>query len=454
MADTHGSDIETDSGRQSRISREQIQYLSHEAILEDSDPARFSLPAVLLILILLVAGLAWSNIINITTSAHTSGEIVPSGNSRVVQHLEGGIVQEINVRDGVTVQKGDILVRFDRTLRQAELEQVRAREAALEIKSRRLKAFINGTDLELGSLEASYPTLAEQARFSLQATLERLEGQKAVLTSRIGQREKSVDIYRRQAAGLREQQKLVKQNVAIRERLFKAGNGSKVSLISAQLELSRVSASLGESLVSMEQARVGIQEARNQITELNVKERGQALDELTEVLGDLAEVRENIKRLEDRVKRLEIAAPVGGLVHGLTVNTAGAVVEPAQVIMTIVPLEENIVVETRIQPDDVGHIRPGQQAKVVVSGFDARRYGNVTGKLVQISPSTFTDEKGQPYFKGRIMLDQDYIDADGARHQIVPGMTVQADIKIGSQSLTQYLTRPVYASLLGAFSER
>ena len=91
MADTHGGDIETGSGGQSRISREQIQYLSHEAILEDSDPARFSLPAVLLILILLVAGLAWSNIINITTSAHTTGEIVPSGNSRVVQHLEGGL---------------------------------------------------------------------------------------------------------------------------------------------------------------------------------------------------------------------------------------------------------------------------------------------------------------------------------------------------------------------------
>ena len=171
-------------------------------------------------------------------------------------------------------------------------------------------------------------------------------------------------------------------------------------------------------------------------------------------MAECAGSRENLARLDDRVNRLEITTPVAGVVHGLQVNTPGAAVEPAQVLMTIVPLDEQVVVETEFEPQDIGHIAVGQEANVTVSGFDQRRYGNVKGILTNISPTTFTDEKDRSYFKGWIKLAQDYIETKDAQHKVVPGMIVQADITTGSQSLLRYLTAPVYVALFQVFSER
>ncbi|MFV1853155.1 MAG: HlyD family efflux transporter periplasmic adaptor subunit [Thalassospira sp.] len=220
------------------------------------------------------------------------------------------------------------------------------------------------------------------------------------------------------------------------------------------MEQSKVQGSLTEARVSQEQAGISIEEARNQIKELKLNERSTAMEELSDVLAELAEVRQNLERLGDRVKRLSVVSPVAGVVHRLQVNTPGEVVELADVLMTIVPLDEEVVVETSIEPKDIGHLKIGQPAKVTVSGFDARRYGIVSGVLTQISPTTYSNEKGEAYFKGRIVLDSDTISAGDVTHRIVPGMTVQADIAIGEQTLLEYLTRPVYVALTKAFTER
>ena len=220
-----------------------------------------------------------------------------------------------------------------------------------------------------------------------------------MLGSRICQREKSLEIFKEQFANLKEQQKLVNESVGMRQKLFKSGHGSRINLINTQLELSRVQGAMAEARVSMDQARAAIQEAKNELAELEVTERGKALEDLSSAMAERAKVRENLARLDNRVNRLEITAPVAGVVHGLQVNTPGAVVEPAQVLLTIVPLDEQVVVETEIEPQDIGHIAVGQEANVTVSGFDQRRYGNVKVTLTNISPTSFTDEKGRSYFK-------------------------------------------------------
>ena len=445
----------SESKRVSRkITRAQMKYLSREDILEEVGPSRFAVVAGLLVIALIVAAVYWSHLVEIKSVAKTIGKITPTGYERVVQHLEGGIVRDIRVRNGDLVKGGDVLMQFDETLRLAELDQIRARDASLRIKELRLRAFIDGGEPDFGELADIFTDQVAEGRFILRATRERIAGQKAVLGSRIRQRQKSVEIFRQQLASLKDQHKLVGESVAMRKKLFKAGHGSRINLINTQLELSRVLGAMAESRVSMEQARASIQEAENEMVELEVTERGKALEDLSTVMAERAEVRENLERLVDRVNRLEITAPASGVVHGMQVNTPGAVVEPAQVLMTIVPLDEQVVVETEIEPRDIGHIVVGQEASVTVSGFDSRRYGHVKGTLINISPTTFTDEKGRSFFKGRIKLAQDYIETKDARHMVVPGMIVQADITTGSQSLLRNLTTPVYVALVQAFSER
>lgn len=430
------------------------RHLSREALLEETGPSGYAIFAVFLIAGLLAAAVAWSYHATITKAAKASGEVVPSGAERVVQHFEGGIVREISVKDGDLVRQGQVLIRFDPTLREAELDQVRARAAALTVKERRYRAFIDGGEPDFSDLEADYPNLVQEGRFTLQATRERVAGQEAVLESRITQRQKTVDIYRKQEAGLKDQVKLVEESVAMRDQLFKKGLGSRVNLIGTQLDLARVQGALTDAQTSREQALVAIDEARNQLEELRVTERGDAMEELSAVLAELAEVRENLKRLQDRVQRLDVRAPVDGLVHRLAVNTAGAVVEPAQVLMSIVPVDETVIVEARLDPKDIGHLKPGQAAKVAIGGFDARRYGVLPAKLQQISATSFTDSQGTTFFKGRIVLDSEVISGGGSDHRIVPGMTAEVDIVLGSQTLLEYITGPVYKSLMAAFSER
>lgn len=440
--------------KKKRVAREQIRYLSNEAILEERGPSRLTFLMIVLILALIGGSVVWANFVPVITSAKTDGEVIPFGKNRVVQHLEGGIVQDISVSDGDIVEADQILVRFEPTLRVAELDQVRAREAALQIRSRRIRAFIDGSQPSFDDMGARFDNLISGELFSLRTARERVKGETAVLQSRIKQRRQTVNIFTQQASSLRKQRKLIQEAVTMRSKLFESGHGSRVNLITSQLELSRVEGSVTEADVSAEQARAAIVEAENQLIELDVKERNKATEELATVLGELAEVHENIARLENRVERLEVTSPVAGIVHGLQVNTSGAVVQPGQVLMTIVPMDEGIVVESRFSPRDIGYVKIGQTAKIVITGFDARRYGHMTGTLVQLSANTFSDETGAPYFKGRITLDKDYILADDRRYTVVPGMTVQADITTGSQNLLRYLTRPVYVALEQAFSER
>lgn len=435
--------------------RSDIAYLTREETLEQVAPSRFAFLASVLIIGMLGAAVAWSSVVSITTVATADGEIIPSGDERVVQHFEGGIVQELHVRDGDVVREGDLLIGFDPTLRQAELDQIKAREASLTIRERRLRALINHSEnVDYSDLADTYPDQVEEAQISLLASRERVDGQIAVLEAQKRQRERSVEIFGEQVESLRKQFALVNEVAELRQGLFEQGIESRVNLIAAQLEQSRVQGALTEAEVSREQASLSILEAENQINEVLLNERSSAMEELSTVLSELAEVRENIERLQDRVVRLSVVAPISGVVHRMQVNTPGAVVEPAQVLLTIVPLEEEIVVEARIPPSDIGHLVLGQEARITVSGFDARRYGVVDGKLEQISATTYTSEEGETFFNGKILLDQHTIQTDNVEHRLVPGMTVQVDIKTGEQTLIEYLTRPVYVALQNAFSER
>lgn len=437
-----------------RMNRRDLAYLTREEALEQVAPSRYAVLSTLLALGLLAAAFVWSSRVNITSVATAPGEVIPTGDERVVQHLEGGIVQEISIRDGDLVRRGEVLLRFDPTLRQAELDQIRARDAALSIRERRLRALIDGGEADFSPFVDEYPELVEEARFNIVSSRERAAGRVAVLESQIEQQRRSVSIFNDQVKSLRDQEKLVAEAAEMRETLFERGHGSRVNLINAQLELSRVQGEVMEARASAEQAKIAIEETRNQIAETALNERSAVMEELSLVLAERAEVRENLERLNNRVERLSVTAPVDGVVHRLQVNTPGAVVEPAQVLMTIVPVDEEVVIETRIQPKDIGYLSLGQEARVTVSGFDARRYGVLPGVLRKISPTTYADESGQTFFKGEVHLDQKFITAGDVQHAIVPGMTVQTDVAIGEQSLLEYLTTPVYIALSGAFSER
>lgn len=432
----------------------QMRMLSRAILLEERPPPRFVATTVLLISLIIVGALVWASVSMVSSTASAPGQVVPTGSVRAVQHLEGGIVDAVAVGEGDLVEQGQVLVSLDSTVVLADLEQYRSRQATLQLRSTRLTAQLDGTAPAFGALVERYPGLAADQQGVFDSEQRAAEDQRSVLRSQIDQREIEVVLAAERVTSLESQITVLDEQVAIRQELFNRGVGSRIVLLDTQREASRLRGDLAEAQVAARQAAVAVMEAERMLAEFETERRRTATAELSEVNADLSEINETITALQDRLDRLDVTAPVRGIVNGLEVSTPGAVIDSGQVILTIVPQDEQVVIETRIEPGDVGFIQVGQEADVIVDGFPVSRYGSVPGAVGRISATSFEDQEGARYYQARVVLDQDYLEFNGARHHLQPGMTTTVSITTGSQTILDYLLRPVFDSLRRSFSER
>jgi HlyD family secretion protein/adhesin transport system membrane fusion protein len=253
---------------------------------------------------------------------------------------------------------------------------------------------------------------------------------------------------------LREQLEPLREQATMREELAAKGLIARALFLDTKRELSRVQGDRDRILSQEVTAREALTESENRLIDIHSSLMRQTMDELGVTTNELAQVRESIGRLRDRVERLEIRSPVRGIVKGLQVKNQGAVIPPGGVVCDVVPVEKDLKVETKINTRDIGHLRVGQPVKVKVTTYDFARYGAVTGTLVRISASSFTDEKGIPFFKGLVALDHDYVGPTPNLYPISPGMTVSAEIVTGEKTLLQYILKPIFTQVQQSFHER
>lgn len=226
------------------------------------------------------------------------------------------------------------------------------------------------------------------------------------------------------------------------------GTGAREELRRAQAQETGLAHNrdIAEQLYSIQKSL----DAMGHTSRVRVLESEKALNDADSAL---AQQRETIARQTQLVNRLEVRAPLTGIVKGLKINTIGAVVRSGEALMEIVPLNRPLVVQARIKPQDIGYIRVGQSVKVKVSSFDFARYGTVDGRLDFISATTFSDERGEPYYRGRIGLSRNYL-GDDRRRRILPGMIVQAGIFTGEKTVLSYLFKPIQRAFAQSLTER
>lgn len=436
-----------------RGKRRLIQLLSQPTILEEAGPPRSLTHLLTVVSLLLVGAIAWAGIVEMRETAVTQGQVMPAGSVYLVQHLEGGIVAEILVREGDVVERDQLLVRMQAAAAAAELDQLRSREASLALKAERLRAFVldRAPDFSAGAGNAG---LVADQRAILDMQIEARDSQRAVLRSRSAQRDAELEALGERKTILESQLRVMEQQDALRAGLADKGLLGQATYLDSQKSLIESRGDLASIVGDIARTRAAQAEARNSLIELDATLRNDALNEVGSVTAELAQVREASAKLEDRVRRLRISAPARGVIKGLAVNTIGGVIAPGETMMEIVPFDEALVAEVQIAPRDIGHLRIGQAAQVKVTTYDVARFGAVEGKLQHISASTFVDEAGEPFYKGIIGLQQSYVGDQPAANPILPGMVVDADINTGSKSLLAYLLRPVYRGLRDAFHER
>ncbi|MCC4239118.1 HlyD family type I secretion periplasmic adaptor subunit [Thalassospira povalilytica] len=435
-------------------SRRMARYLSHAVLLEEGGISVFIRSAMVLLSVGFLALVAWAATTEIKETAITFGQVMPTGAVNKIQHLEGGIIEQIMVRDGDLVEKGQVLVRLKADGAQAELSQTETKLGNLQLEAERYRALAEGRDPDFASLLAQYPELArnQQEIYNIQTELDR--NQNEILQVQIKERNAELAQLSEQEATLRKSVDLLSQEVTMRRSLYEQGLNSKVLFLNIQRELNEAQGNLSGVVAEQARARETIAEAKLRLNELEKSQREEAITELGRLGGEIAQTREALRKLRDRVARLEIVAPTRGYIKGLQFTTIGGVIAPAQIVMELVPVDDDLIAETRISTEDIGHVHLGQPVTVKVSAFDFIRYGGISGELVSISASTFIDEEGQPYYKGKVALDTDMVGEGASAQRIIPGMTVQADIQTGERTLLQYLLKPVYVSLDQAFKER
>ena len=447
--------VESERARASRD--RQMRFLAQSATLEEAGTPRLLRTAMYAVSGLVACAIAWASITKVDEVAVGSGQILPTSRVQVIQHLEGGIVREILVRDGALVKKGQVLIRFDRAAAMAELDQEQAKVTILSLQADRLEAFADGKGwkpLKLtGKLSRYRHLVADQLALLAQQRRERMS-QRVVIESQIRQREAELAILSKTETSLVRQLAIVRESFQMRRRLLNQGVTSRADYLEIKRDLERTTGDLNAVRARNHKARAELKEAGQKLEELDQRLRKEALAERGKITAELAQSREKLKRLQDRVTRLQVRAPVDGYVKGLKINTEGGVIQPGQPIMEVVPVDRNLIVESRITTRDIGHVQVGQRAKIKIDTYDFARYGAVRGTLISVSATTFQDDNGRPYYKGIIKLDRVYAGYNPKANPITPGMTVQAEVITGSKSVLSYLLKPIYTTLQSGFRER
>ena len=436
-----------------RRAPEQVRFLSQAIALEEGSPPRAARLAVAFGTVLFVGAVAWAGATHVEKIAPTTGQILPSGMIQSVQHLEGGIVQQLLVIEGDLVDQGQVVMSLDPTGARGELDQLRAREHGLALQVERLRAF---AERRSPSLDAgSGPGLAADQRAIFRMQEQARDSQRLVLDRQLAARRAELGTLEEQRAALDKQIKIVNQALEMRGKLLEQGLTSRIIYLDTERELARLRGELAQSASNIRRAREGVAEAEARLLETEARLATDSLNEMGRLSAELAQVREAIARAEDRVARLDIRSPVRGIVKDMRSRTVGGVVQPGAVVMDIVPVGQELIAEVRISPRDVGHIRTGQDVWAKVSAFDFARYGAVPGVLKSFSATTFQDpQDGQLYYRGIVQLTRAYVGDRADRNPLMPGMIVQADIRLGDRSVLEYLFTPIYASLSNAMRER
>lgn len=436
-----------------RLSRRQVRCLAQSDYLEEAGSPRLVRLATFTIGAMVCGFLIWAGVARIDETAVTPGSVIPSLRNQVVQHPDGGVVTAVLARDGSLVETGQTLLKLNDAAAVAEINRMRARLNGLKLKSVRLLAFATEREPDFSFAGPEYRGLVEDQATIFRAQVNSRNSQRDVLRQQIAQRKAEQDGFDAREATAGDAVALLEEELKMRETLHKQQLQSKILYLDVQRRVNEARGDLAAVRNERQKSADALAEARSRLVELDTRLQTEALSEMGEVTGEIAEVHQTIVRLEDQIARLDIKAPVAGIVKGLQMTTAGGVIGAGEPIVEIVPTGK-LVAETRISTTDIGHVRVGQPVKVKVNTFDFARYGAVPGTLVDVSASTFVDEQGLPYYKGTIWLDQQFVGADPRQNELLPGMTVQADIGIGDKTLLQYILKPVYASIHSSFRER
>ena len=428
----------------------QAKFVSQAALLEEAGPPRAPALACFLGFGLVCAAIIASMLIEIDVLSSNTGRIVPSSANHALQSFHGGIVEQIDVEEGQIVDPGDRLLTLHDPEAEAQLRRLQARQASLGTQAQRLRTLADlDSDLLFANLSEVNVNRAEQMTI-LPLGEAAAASERALARAEIGRRRQSLASLRSLSGRAASKLALAEEKLAAQRILYDKQLVPKSVFMGVQREVADAQLDVTEIEGQISDAEASLFEAQRRLDDIVAARRQRQGDRLSAVMADLGELQQQIIAIRERAERGIVRAPVRGVIQELSVRNSGQVVAPGEMLLELVPIDSELVVEVRLPTTDISHVHEGQDVRITVDGMEPYRHGYLEGIVKKLSPSTFVDEHGLPYYRAVIALATNQL----AGRPLIPGMTVQAQIKTGERTMLEYLLKPIYRAWSNAFREQ
>ena len=402
--------------------------------------------------IALAIAIMWAAVSRLDEVTRGEGKVIPSRQLQVLQSLDGGVVEEILVKEGDVVDAEQVLLRIDPTRFASSVRESRVQYSALVAKAARLKALTEGTPFKVpDEIAKEDPKTVEEERRLYESRRNELETQSSIARQQLAQRQQELVEVRARHEQASKSYDISARELAVTKPLIASSAVSEVELLRLERDVARFRGERDMASAQISRIQASISEANHKLEEVGLAFRNESGKELGETMARLNALAEGSVGLSDKVTRSVLRSPVKGTVKRVLVNTVGGVVQPGKDVIEIVPLEDNLLLEARVQPRDIAFLRPGQKVVVKFTAYDFSIYGGLDGKLEHIGADSVVDEKGNAYYTVRVRTNKPTL---GNNLPVIPGMIVEVDIITGEKSVLTYLLKPVLRAKARALSER
>nr|WP_249342495.1 HlyD family type I secretion periplasmic adaptor subunit [Pseudomonas rustica] len=426
----------------------------NKALIEDAPRVvRLTIWAIIGFFVFLML---WANFAVIDEVTKGDGKAIPSSKIQKIQNLEGGIVSELFVKEGQIVEAGAPLIRLDDTRFASNVGETEADRLSMLLRVERLSAEVDDRPLNFPEdVLKAVPGQAKSEESLYISRRQQLHDEIGGLQEQLIQRQQELREFGSKQGQYRQQLGLQRQEINMSEPLVAQGAVSPVEVLRLKRAEVETRGQLDATTLAIPRAESAIKEVQRKIDETRGKFRSEALTQLNEARTDLNKASATGKALEDRVSRTLVTSPVRGIVNKLLVNTIGGVIQPGSDLVEIVPLDDTLLVEAKIRPQDIAFLHPGQEATVKFTAYDYTIYGGLKAKLEQIGADTITDEdKKTTYYVIKVRTERSHLGTDDKPLLIIPGMVASVDIITGKKSVLSYLLKPIIRARAEALHER
>jgi HlyD family secretion protein len=424
-----------------------------------TDVSRAGQIGILAGLLLLVMIFAWAYVTPISGAVVSSGSAVVRGNPKIVQSLDGGIVDEIRVSDGDAVSAGDVLLRLDPTLLRINLETYRNRLAETRAEISRLRAEqVNSSalvfDYDREFLEGLDPVMINAGQKEIfDARRDVMRGRKEQLREKIAQFDNQLSGVKGLISAKEDQLDFLEKELGNVSALHAEGLAREGQVLELQRSRSQLLGEISEHQSEMARIHNSIRDTELEILQSDRQFKEQVVTDLREAVMEAEELVLQIVTARKQLERIEILSPVDGIVHEMQVFNAGGVVPPGETILQVIPVSNGVDFEVKVDPNAIDQVALGQRAKVVFSAFNARTAPEIFGTVSGISPNSVTDPAtGRSYYRVTLAVPPEEL-ARLEGHEILPGMPIEAFLQTGDRTVLSYLIRPLSDQLRRAFRD-